>query len=213
MEHSDQSQGNEGSAAGPSAQSPRHRQTVDRFVQLWGQMASDWGINRTMAQIHALLYCSEESLNTDDIMERLQISRGNANMNLRSLVDWKLVSKVRLSESRKDYYVAEKDVWHITAQIIRERKQREIKPVRQQLQACRSMLHEADVSCEELSGTDATLCRRLDNLIRLMDVVEAFSQALLPFVEKRDISMIREFIERAHAMDMASNEQVDEDAS
>ena len=78
-------------------------------------MASAWGINKTMAQIHALLYAENEPLDTDTIMEQLSISRGNANMNLRNLVQWQLVNKVHFKGKRKDYYTAEKDVWNIVA--------------------------------------------------------------------------------------------------
>ena len=65
----------------------------EKFVQSWGSLGSQWGINRTMAQIHALLLVSHEALSTEDIMETLQISRGNANMNIRELINWQLVQK------------------------------------------------------------------------------------------------------------------------
>ncbi len=193
--------------ASPSSRSPsdapesRYQQAVDEFVEFWGAMASNWGINRTMAQIHALLYCADEPLNTDDIMERLEISRGNANMNLRSLVDWNLVWKERLAHSRKDFYVAEKDVWKITAQIIRERERREIQPVQQQLHECRATLAEADTPCTELPERDAILCERFDRLIQLVEVFEGFSEAVLPFVEQRNAPVLRQFIEMAQAVE------------
>src|SRR3712207_4865863 len=76
--------------------SRRHQEAQERFILFWGEMASSWWINRTMAQIHALLYASEAPLDTDEIMERLQISRGNANMNLRSLTNWDLVRKTHI---------------------------------------------------------------------------------------------------------------------
>lgn len=195
----------EPSGEAPSTESnPSHtqrEQAVDQFVQFWGEMASNWGINRTMAQIYALLYCATDPLNTDDIMERLQISRGNANMNLRSLVDWKLVGKVQLSGSRKDFFVAETNVWHITAQIIRERRRREIQPVQQRLKDCRALLQEEGVPCAELSEPNRELCKRFDSLIELMEVFEGFSEAILPLVEERNAPMIRQFIEMAEAMD------------
>ena len=87
-------------AGASSDLNPRHEEALARFIEFWGDMASNWGINRTMAQIHALLYAVERPLDTDEIMERLQISRGNANMNLRSLVDWNLVKKVHQHGSR-----------------------------------------------------------------------------------------------------------------
>lgn len=194
-------QSSDASPSDADAPESRYQHAVDEFVAFWGTMASNWGINRTMAQIHALLYCADEPLNTDDIMERLQISRGNANMNLRSLVDWNLVWKERLAHSRKDFYVAEKDVWKITAQIIKERERREIQPVHEQLHECRAMLAEADTPCSELPERDAMLCERFDKLIQLVDVFEGFSDAVLPFVEKRNAPMLRQFIQMAQALE------------
>ena len=179
----------------------RYDEALERFVLFWGEMASNWGINRTMAQIHALLYCAEEPLDTDAIMERLQISRGNANMNLRSLITWDLVSKVQRAGSRKDFYEAEKDVWHITAQIIEERERREIKPVREQLRECRDLLKEDHERCEELPEREAQLCHRLENLMGLMEVFEGFFEALLPFVQEENVPMMKRLIRLADALE------------
>ncbi len=157
-------------------------------------MASTWGINRTMAQIHALLYCVERPLNTDDIMERLDISRGNANMNLRSLTDWELVEKIRMDGSRKDYYVAEKDVWQITARIIREREQRELRPVHAALDDCTRALVPEQASPQDLPEPDRVLHARIESLKELMEVFEGFSEALLPLVRRRNEPVIRQLI-------------------
>ena len=101
----------------------------DRFIASWGQMASAWGISRTMAEVHALLYITGRALNTDDVIERLQISRGNASMSLRSLQDWGLIARVHRRGDRKEYFEAESDVWAIFKTIARERKKRELDPV------------------------------------------------------------------------------------
>lgn len=100
-----------------------------RFIQSWGTLATQWGINRTMAQIHALLMVSAEPIDTDTVMEALQISRGNANMNLRELMDWGLIYKHLKTGERKEFFYAEKDVWKIARQVARERRRREITPV------------------------------------------------------------------------------------
>jgi len=100
-----------------------------KFIEAWGAFGSAWGISRTMAQVHALLLLATEPLSTDDVMEQLNISRGNANMNLRALIDWGLVSKVLKPGDRKDHFEAEKDVWRIATQITRERKKRELEPM------------------------------------------------------------------------------------
>ena len=100
-----------------------------KFIEAWGAFGSAWGISRTMAQVHALLLLATEPLSTDDVMEQLNISRGNANMNLRALIDWGLVSKVLKPGDRKDHFEAEKDVWRIATKITRERKKRELEPM------------------------------------------------------------------------------------
>lgn len=168
------------------------RAVVDRFVAFWGDMASSWGINRTMARVHALLYCAERPLNTDEIMERLQISRGSANINLRALVDWRLAEKITVPDSRKDHYTAEKDVWRIMARIIEERERREVRPVRQHLCDCVDALRPAD----EASWTEAdrALHERLQNLIELMSVVEEGSEALLPLIKDREVDRIQQLV-------------------
>ncbi|NML69216.1 transcriptional regulator [Chryseobacterium sp. RP-3-3] len=101
----------------------------EKYIQTWGTFATNWGINRTMAQVHALLLASGKPLSTDEVMEQLEISRGNANMNLRALIDWGIVKKEFIKGDRKEYFIAEKDVWFLFKQITKERRKREIEPV------------------------------------------------------------------------------------
>lgn len=108
----------------------------DEFVAQWGAMGSAWGINRTMAQIHALLMTSDRPLTTDEVMADLKISRGNAHQNLRELVGWGLVRSVIRKGERKEYFESEKDVWKMFCIIARERKRREIEPALKALKAC-----------------------------------------------------------------------------
>ncbi len=115
-----------------------------KFIQEWGVLGSSWGINRAMAQIHALLMLAPESKTTDEVMEELKISRGNANMNLRALIDWGLVFKEYKPGERKEYFYAEKDLWNVMKQIAKERRKREIVPIRDVL---------AEVSTAELGNS------------------------------------------------------------
>ena len=101
----------------------------DLFILEWGRMSSSWGINRTMAQIHALLFITGQALEVNDIMDRLQISRGNASMNLRELMDWGIVKKEHKVGERKEYFSTGKDVWDLAKQVSRERRRREIEPI------------------------------------------------------------------------------------
>ena len=100
-----------------------------QFIHAWGTLGSKWGINRTMAQLHALLMVSSEPLSTEDMMDELNISRGNVNMNIRELIDWGLVEKMHKPGERKEYFWAEKDIWKITRQVAKERKKRELEPI------------------------------------------------------------------------------------
>src|SRR6478735_11652211 len=104
-----------------------------QFIQTWARLGTEWGINRTMAQVHALLLVTDKLLSTEDVMKELSISRGNANMNLRELMNWDLIYKELVPGDRKEYFKAEKDVWEIAKRIARERKKREIEPVLREL--------------------------------------------------------------------------------
>lgn len=100
-----------------------------QFISSWGAFGTHWGINRTMAQIHALLLVSPKPITQDNVMEQLDISRGNVNMNMRDLISWGLVERVLLPGERKEYFTAEKDIWKVATQIIKERKKRELDPM------------------------------------------------------------------------------------
>lgn len=101
----------------------------EKFIQQWGSLGSNWGINRTMAQIHALFLINEELLSAEDVMEILQISRGNANMNIRTLIDWGLVYKEHKTGERKEFFRGEKDIWKVTQRVIKARQRQELDPM------------------------------------------------------------------------------------
>lgn len=188
---------------------PRSQEAVDQFISLWGEMASTWGINRTMAKIHALLYCVERPLNTDEIMQRLDVSRGNANMNLRSLVEWDLVTKTEQVDSRKDFYEAEKDVWKITARIIEKRQRQEVQPVREQLQDCADLLAQGRDPVEDLPESERLLFRRFENLIELMEMFEGVSRAVLPLVQNKEVDQLQQFVRVARELRGESTDEAE----
>jgi len=113
------------------------------LVRRWGEMGGYWGINRTMAEIHALLFVTREPLCTDDIMDQLKISRGNASMNLRGLVDWGLIERVHKLGDRKEYFQADTDVWHMFETIMRERRRREVEPIITTIDHCCELVRQA----------------------------------------------------------------------
>lgn len=144
-----------------------------RFVAAWGQMGATWGISRTMAEIHALLYIRGEPLNTDEIMEELSISRGNASMSLRSLVEWGIVSRVHKRGDRKEYFEAEQDVWMLCRTIIRERLRREIHPLMTSLFEVRDMTQGVGASPAE-PVVDHN--KRLDELLDLLQTLDRLGE-------------------------------------
>ena len=162
----------------PSAPSSGLKASRERFVAAWGDMASNWGINKTMARVHAHLMASEAALSTDEVMEALSISRGNANMNLRGLLDWGLVRRVSVGSERREYFQSEKDVWNMCCRIARERKKREIEPVIGTLEEC---LREAGEGKEA-----AAFKKRMTELLELVRMLD-FVLGKLAQQEKNDV--------------------------
>ena len=184
-----------------------HQQAIDQFVLLWGEMASAWGINKTMAQIHALLYAESHPLDTDSIMQQLSISRGNANMNLRNLMQWQLIQKVHFKGERKDFYTAEKDVWNIVAILVRERHQREIDPIKQNLKEQLSLFEEHG----NLPGEEAEFKERIEEFIEFLEMFERFTHALLPYVNRKNLTFLKHLVKLAEAhQSLKGNKKIQE---
>ncbi len=141
-----------------------YKEAREEFIQTWGSLGSTWGVNKTMAQIHAYLLSSDELVTTDQMMEDLQISRGNANMNVRTLVDWGLAYKQSKAGERMDYYAADKDVHSFAPKIARERRKRELEPAMRALSRLKGM---------ELEGKEGKsfqkLVKELDDFTSLGD--------------------------------------------
>ena len=147
-----------------------------RFIELWGRMAASWGVPRSMAEVHALLFVDGGMLNTDQLMARLGISRGNASMTTRTLVEWGIVTRVHNREDRRDYFRAEQDVWTLFATVIRVRKRREIDPLMGLVDECRSLASAAGpgCGCSETAARAAELERKLRDIasfIRTFDML------------------------------------------
>lgn len=171
-------------ATTPSQPDSALRDAQDRFVEVWGQMAGAWGISRTMAQVHALLYITGEPLCSDDVMDRLQISRGNASMSLRALLDWGIIERVHRRGDRKEYFKAEQDVWAMFRAIVRERTKREVDPLLAALYEIRDIAGQPGAS--GASGAPKTPSRalgdhqqRVDDLVAFFQTVEKVSRAFV----------------------------------
>lgn len=139
------------------------------FIRRWGEMAQSWGISRTMAEIHALLFVATDPLCTDDVMEQLAVSRGSASTNLRQLINWGLIHRVHRRTDRKEYFEAEKDVWQMFETITRERRRREVEPIVETIQRCLGMI---DQDAARLSGDAKTQAEAYRK--RFSDILELF---------------------------------------
>src|SRR5208282_459705 len=109
---------------------------TEKFVLHWGEMGTRWGVNRTVAQIHALLYLSPEPLNAEEIASTLSIARSNVSTSLRELESWGIVRAIHLLGDRREHYQAMKDVWEMARVILDERRRREIDPTVNVLREC-----------------------------------------------------------------------------
>jgi DNA-binding transcriptional regulator GbsR (MarR family) len=167
--------------APPAPLTPQQQQlrvAQDLFIRRWGEMGQTWGINRTMAEIHALLYITAQPLCTDDVMDRLHISRGNASMSLRALCDWGIIRRLHKRGERREYFESLSDVWEMFSIIAAERKRREMDPVLETIKQCQRMLEEMSAG---RAGTqhqeDVRLTReRLAGMEEFMEVTNRIFQ-------------------------------------
>ncbi len=148
-------------------------QAKEEFIQAWGTLGTSWGINKTMAQIFALLLITPDKLSVEDIMKELSISRGNASMNLRALMDWNLIEKTSKKGERKEFFHSDSDVWELCRKVAEERKNREIKPIMRVLQ-----------HVSQLDNTQSSEAREFRRVTKeLTEVVKTVDQALTHFIQ------------------------------
>lgn len=149
----------------------------DEFIRRWGEMGATWGINRTMAEIHALCYITAQPVCTDDVMERLHISRGNASMSLRALCDWGIIRRLHKRGERREFFESLNDVWEIFSIIAAERKRREMDPVLETIKRCQQMLEEKSIGKSAAKQMDVQLTRqRLASMEEFMSVTNKIFQ-------------------------------------
>jgi DNA-binding transcriptional regulator GbsR (MarR family) len=161
----------------------------DEFISQWGAMGGAWGINRTMAQVHALLMTSDQALTTDEVMAELKISRGNAHQNLRELVGWGLVRSVIRKGERKEYFESERDVWRIFCTVTRERKRREVEPALRALRACE----------EQTRGLRGDKAAAFNRQIKALTEFLAQADSIMDRVSKSEQSTIMPIVLRMFA--------------
>src|SRR5437868_13566245 len=153
------------------------RTAQDLFIRRWGEMGQTWGINRTMAEIHALCYIVGQPVCTADVMERLHISRGNASMSLRSLCDWGIIRRLHKRGERREFFESLHDVWEIFSIIATERKRREMDPVLETIKQCQAMLDAANIGKAAANQETVKLTRqRLGDMEEFMAVTNKVFQ-------------------------------------
>jgi len=145
-----------------------------RFILHWGEMGSRWGVNRTVAQIHALLYISPRPLNAEEISETLSVARSNVSTSLRELQAWGIVNTVHTLGDRKDYYESIHDVWQLFRAIVAQRFQREIEPTLRVLGEC-----VAEAQSEGKTVEDKDTFDRLNELYEFFSTLDSWRGQLL----------------------------------
>src|SRR5947207_8630997 len=156
------------------------RTAQDTFIRRWGEMAQTWGINRTMGEIFAFLYITGQPQCTDDVMERLNISRGNASMSLRALVDWGIIRRTHRRGERREYFESLGDVWEMFSIIAAERKRREMDPVLETIRQCQEMLSESSLGKSAARQEAVQLTRqRLAGMEEFMTVTNKIFQQFI----------------------------------
>ena len=162
----------------------------EKFIEIWGSLGTQWGISRTMAQIHAYLMVKNNPRTTEEIMSDLQISRGNANMNTRALIDWGLVHKVIKSGQRKEFFIAEGDIWEVTKKIAAQRRKKELSPLLSKLEYLKELVEESkELQYEhlnELLSEISNMAQVTDQLLAKLERVEKtwLSKNLLKILSK-----------------------------
>jgi DNA-binding transcriptional regulator GbsR (MarR family) len=145
--------------------------TSEKFILHWGEMGTRWGVNRTVAQIHALLYLVGKPLPADEIAETLNVARSNVSNSIRELQSWNLVKLVHVMGDRRDHFEAGTDIWELARTVVRERKAREIAPTMQMLDA---LLNDPELM---IDGVDRA--KRIQDMLAMLRTLTAWSDEML----------------------------------
>lgn len=147
-------------------------EAIERFILYWGDMGGQWGVNRSVAQIHALLYLSEKPLNAEEISDTLKIARSNVSNSLKELIGWKLIRRVPLPGDRRDHFEAETELWEMVSRIAQGRKEREIDPAAAALRECVS-------SASTDARVNPVALARLQEMLRFIEAINRWYEQML----------------------------------
>src|SRR5262244_3554749 len=157
---------------------------IERFVFHWGEMGSQWGVNRSVSQIHALLYASERPLTAEDIAETLGLARSNVSNSIKELIAWNLIRRVPVRGDRREHFAAETDLWEIAMRIAAVRKEREIDPA---VDALRSCVAEA----ERDPKLDPAAGRRLKDMLAFVESLDRWYAQMLSVPKPKLAALVR----------------------
>jgi DNA-binding transcriptional regulator GbsR (MarR family) len=144
---------------------------MQKYILHWGEMGTRWGVNRTVAQIHALLYLSSEPLHAEEIAETLGVARSNVSTSLKELQSWGLVKITHVLGDRRDHFHSQKELWDIFLAIIEERKKREIDPTL-------TVLRECVLESEQDNKTNAEVKARIHNTLEFMELLTGWYEQM-----------------------------------
>ncbi|WP_346893807.1 MarR family transcriptional regulator [uncultured Roseibium sp.] len=156
----------------------------EKFILYWGDMGSQWGVNRSVAQIHALLYLSTHPLNAEQISEELGIARSNVSNSLKELVNWRLIQRVPVAGDRREHFVAETDVWEMALLITKGRKQREIDPAIKAIDIC---VNEA----ESEPGINPVVRERMRNMQDFLQTADRWHEQMLAIPKSKLATLMK----------------------
>ena len=157
---------------------------IEHFVLQWGDMGGKWGVNRSVAQIHALLYVSERPLTAEDIAERLGLARSNVSNSIKELQAWNLIRRVPIRGDRREHFEAEAEPWEIFARIAAGRKEREIDPVIAALRVCRA-------EAEGDSKINPVALARINALLEFVDTMDRWYGQMKVIPRAQIAAMVR----------------------
>ena len=157
---------------------------LERFVLHWGEMGGQWGVNRSVSQIHALLYLSERPLTADEIADTLALARSNVSNSIKELLSWNLIRRVPIRGDRRDHFEAETDIWEMFLRIAAGRKEREIDPALAVLKACTA-------DAERDGAVSPTARTRLKDMLGFIEMMERWYAQMLVVPKPQIATAIR----------------------
>ena len=157
---------------------------IDRFVLHWGEMGGQWGVNRSVSQIHALLFLSERPMTAEDIADTLGLARSNVSNSIKELLGWNLIRRVPIRGDRRDHFEAETDIWEVFLRVAAGRKEREIDPAVAVLRACTA-------DAERDAAVSATARARLKEMLGFLEMMERFYTQMLSVPKPQIASAIK----------------------